>query len=361
MSDHFAQVIHGDHQWFTKKDVENAVAIPHDPSQDCATLVEACRRRHEEDPAFQYRVLTYSEYAQLPDANEYDHGATDMMAIMWQTGPQRLRAVASAHSMSWDASHDTNKLKMKYFDFTVLGSFKMVELIAQGLQRHEDIATARWILDTLNALLHDASLITICYIDGDFASRLAIKLECGWLRIILDEWHTNQNFTKNMSGLLGDSFHSFLAKMWTFSYDCDIRTQHHIDDIIRDIIESARMDAYKDGDKWKARSRSPNTSGVKYITDLVADVAMWARCYTFHVGVRGEHVGSGINESLHNMVKAYVNVYAHVGEFLGLDAKITKSRDQERNKRAKDSHYNKPFAYTVGNAATPLLLSVTPL
>ena len=95
MSDLFAQVIHGDHQWFTKKDVANAVAIPHDPSQDCATLVEACRRRHEEDPAFQYRVLTYSEYAQLQDANEYDHGATDMMAIMWQTGPQRLRAVAS--------------------------------------------------------------------------------------------------------------------------------------------------------------------------------------------------------------------------------------------------------------------------
>ena len=142
--------------------------------------------------------------------------------------------------MSWDASHDTNHLKLKYFDFATLGSYKMTELIAQGLQRHEDIVTARWILDTLKSLLQDASLIRICYIDGDWASRLAIKLECEWLTILLDEWHTNQNFSKNMKGLLRDSFHSFLAKMWTFSHDCDIRTQHHINAIIPDIIKSER-------------------------------------------------------------------------------------------------------------------------
>ena len=349
-------MIYSQDQWFTKKDVENAVAINRAPSEDCANLVEACRIREQDGSGFKHRVLLYSEYTQLPDASEFDHGDSDLMAIMWQTAPQRLRAIASAQSMSWDASHDTNHLKLKYFDFATLGSYKMIELIAQGLQRHEDIVTARWILDTLKSLLQDASLIRICYIDGDWASRLAIKLECDWVTILLDEWHTNQNFSKNMKGLLGDSFHSFLAKMWTFSHDSDIRTQHHINAIIPDIINSAGMDPVKDGKKWKARARNVCTKGVKYITDLVGDVDMWARCFTHHAGVRGEHMGSGINESIHNLIKGYIGVFSHVADLLDLDTTITKRRNQERIRRAKNSHYNKAFAYTTGAPATPLWL-----
>ena len=90
------------------------------------------------------------------------------------------------YAMSWDASHDTNWLKLKYFDFATLGLYKMIELIAQGVQRHEDVVTARWILRTLKSFLGGASFIRICFIDGDWASRLASRMECPWLELVLD-------------------------------------------------------------------------------------------------------------------------------------------------------------------------------
>ena len=96
-------MVYAKDQWSTKKDVENAVAIERAPSEDCANLAEACRLRQQDDSGFQYRVLLYSEYKQLPGASGFDHGDSNLMAIMWQTAPQRLRAIASAQSMSWDA------------------------------------------------------------------------------------------------------------------------------------------------------------------------------------------------------------------------------------------------------------------
>ena len=59
-------------------------------------------------------------------------------------------------------------LMLKYFDFATLGLYKMIELIAQGVQRHEDVVTARWILRTLKSFLGGASFIRICFIDSDF-------------------------------------------------------------------------------------------------------------------------------------------------------------------------------------------------
>ena len=358
---YWSQVLHGKQQWFSKKDVENAVQIKRDKHQDCALLMAKLLERLGAEPGFQYGCLTYSDYSKLPDATEYGHAPTDLMAAIWMTPKQMLRAIAGTYAMSWDASHDTNWLKLKYFDFATLGSFKMIELIAQGLQRHEDIVTARWILRTLKTFLGGATFIRICFIDGDWASRLASRMECPWLELVLDEWHGNQTYGKNMKGRLGKGFHEFLAKLWAFKYDSDIRTQLDVDAILKELIQSCGMFPKKVNGVWVAYNRvfevGENIPCVKFITDLIAEVRMWARCYTHHLGVRGEMNGSGYCESHHAKIKKYLSVATHVSQFLDVDQMLTDTQDADRIERRKKAFFNTSFAYVSGTH-TPVGLLV---
>ena len=143
MLTYWSQALHGDQQWFTKKNVENVVAIKRVKGHDCALLMSNLGERLDSEPEFQYGCLTYSDYSKLADATEYGHAQTDLMAAIWMTPRQMLRAMVGTHAMTWDASHDTNWLKLKYFDFATLGLYKIIELIAQGVQRHKDVVTAR--------------------------------------------------------------------------------------------------------------------------------------------------------------------------------------------------------------------------
>lgn len=143
---------YGDEAWFTKRDVRNASIIARDRDLDCADLVSACIDEHNADARFQFKVLTYADYCKLPGAQEYGHASEDLMAIMWMHPSQWAVVLANAFTTSWDASHKTNWLGMKYFDFTVLGDYAMLEIITQGLQRHEDNATSVWIVETLKVV-----------------------------------------------------------------------------------------------------------------------------------------------------------------------------------------------------------------
>ena len=167
------------------------------------------------------------DYSKLADATEYGHAPTDRIAAIWMTPKQMLRAIAGTYAIPWDASHDTTWLKLEYFDFATMGLYKTTELIAQSVQRHEAIAMSRWILHTLKPFLGGGSFIRICFIDGDWASRLANRMKCPCLELVLDEWHVNQTYGKHTKGRLGDKFHEFLAKLWAFKYDSDIGTQLH--------------------------------------------------------------------------------------------------------------------------------------
>jgi hypothetical protein len=104
---------------------------------------------HDADARFQFKVLTYEEYSKLQGAQDYGHSPEDLMAIMWMEPSQLAVVLANAFTTSWDASHKTNWLGMKYFDFAVLGDYALLEIIAQGLQRHEDNPTSVWIVETL--------------------------------------------------------------------------------------------------------------------------------------------------------------------------------------------------------------------
>ena len=56
-----------------------------------------------------------------------------------------------------------------------------------------------------------------------------------------------------------------------------------------------------------------NVPSVKFITDLVAEVGMWARCHTHHLGVHGEMHSSGNRESHHSKTKRYLSGHTPVG------------------------------------------------
>ena len=183
----------------------------------------------------------YADYCELPQHCDYDHRPSDLIAIIWMEPTQHLRALADAYTMSWDASHDTNWMKLKYFAFCTLGEFNMLEPIAHGLQRHEDITVATWILHMLQRMLGRAAVqIRVCFIDGDLASKAALSTFAEWAPLT-DEWHGNQGYTKNMAGKLGDDFHSFLAKLYSLKYDDDIRTQGKVAELLGELVSAAGM------------------------------------------------------------------------------------------------------------------------
>ena len=132
------------------------------PSKEvhCQEMVETLHARSEKDTSFHYAVLLYEDYSKLDDAQAYDHAPSDMMAIIWMDSRQLLRALARCYAISWDASHDTNWMRLKYFDFVSMGPYKMLQLVCQGLQRHEDITTARWILTCLKTFLGSHTPVT---------------------------------------------------------------------------------------------------------------------------------------------------------------------------------------------------------
>jgi hypothetical protein len=177
----------------------------------------------------------------------------------------------------------------------------------------------------------------------------------------LDEWHGNQTYGKNMKGRLGKGFHEFLAKLWAFKYDSDIRTQLNVDAILKELIQSCGMFPKKVKGVWVAYNRvfeaGENIPCVKFITDLVAEVRMWARCYTHHLGVRGEMNGSGYCESHHAKIKKYLSVATHVSQFLDVDEMLTATQDADRIERRKKAFFNSSFAYVSGTH-TPVGLLV---
>ena len=349
---YWSQVLHGKQQWFSKKGVEDAVQIKRDKHQDCALLMANLLERLGAKPGPQYGCLAYSGYSKLPNATGYGHAPTDPMAAIWVAPKQMLRAIAGTYAMPWGAPHDTNWPKLGCFGFATLGPPKVVELAAQGPQRHEGIATARWALRTPKAPLGGATPIRICSIDGDWASRLASRVECPWLGLVLGGWHGDQTYGKDMEGGLGRGPHGSLAKLWAPKYGSDIRAQLDVDAILGGLIQSCGMFPKKVKGVWVAYNRvfeaGENIPCVKFITDLVAEVRMWARCYTHHLGVRGEMNGSGYCESHHAKIKKYLSVATHVSEFLHADYMLTDTQDADRIEPRKNAFFNSSVAYVSG-------------
>ena len=136
------QASHGDEAWFSKRDIENSTPSVGDKDLDCNLLLERCIQAKEEDDRFQFEALLYHEYTALQGSMDYNHESHDLMCVMWMEPRQQALAMAKTYTFSWDASHKTNWLGLKYFDFCTIGDMGMLELLAQGLQRHEDNATS---------------------------------------------------------------------------------------------------------------------------------------------------------------------------------------------------------------------------
>ena len=166
------------------------------------------------------------------------------------------------------------------------------------------------------------------------------------------EWHGNQTYGKNTKGRLGDKFHEFLAKLWAFKYDSDIRTQLYVDTIMKELIQSCSMHPKRIKGVWVVYNHvfqpPENNPSVKFITDLVAEVRMWARCYTHHLGVHGEMNGTGYCESHHSKIKKYLSVATYVSEFLHVDDMLTATQDADRIERRKNAFFNSSVAYVSG-------------
>ena len=118
------------------------------------------------------------------------------MAIMWSEPLQIASGLSSAYTVAWDASHKTNWLGLKYFDLCTMDDMAMLSLLSQGLQRHEDNPTSRWIIDTFFEFIPSNS-IKVMFIDG--AAECANAIQGRFEAWVLDEWHVNQTFLKQFS------------------------------------------------------------------------------------------------------------------------------------------------------------------
>lgn len=287
------QASHGDEAWFSKRDIENSAPSVGDKDLDCNLLLERCIQAKEQDDRFQFEALLYHEYTALQGSMDYNHESHDLMCVMWMEPRQQALAMAKTYTFSWDASHKTNWLGLKYFDFCTIGDMGMLELLAQGLQRHEDNVTSLWILDRFLVFMSVAVRPLFGFIDGapecifcctEMESNGRIL---GWA---FDEWHNNQNYNKNFFPLLRNDAHGFIAKIHSLQYDDDIRTQLHI----YTALQTACLELNYDVDvTWEDGARQPlfrvtneegdaHASGVLFMNKLCNNVHRWARCALQH-------------------------------------------------------------------------------
>ena len=385
------QASHGDEAWFSKRDIENSVPSVGDKDLDCNLLLERCIKAKEQDDRFQFEALLYHEYTALQGSMDYNHESHDLMCVMWMEPRQQALAMAKTYTFSWDASHKTNWLGLKYFDFCTIGDMGMLELLAQGLQRHEDNATSLWILDRFLVFMSVAVRPLFGFIDGAPECIFACsEMESngrilGWA---FDEWHNNQNYNKNFFPLLRNDAHGFIAKIHSLQYDDDIRTQLHI----YTALQTACVELNYDVDvTWEAGARQPlfrvtneegdaHASGVLFMNKLCNNVHRWARCplqhgccctchmpasataqllnppqrptgpcaerlarfrcFIDHLAYCGLVNGTVICESHHAAIKRMVNGFTRAADFLGIVEGYNDGRKAERNSRNLRFHHD---------------------
>jgi hypothetical protein len=253
---------------------------------DCHDLITLCHEEKAKDDRFQFHTLLYEDYIQLDDALDYGHNGSDLMAIIWMEPGQHAVALAHGWCLSWDASHDTNWLRLKYFDFAVLGDYDLMDTIVQGLQRHEDGTTNAWILRQLRGMLGPESPCQVCFIDGDPASISALET-VQWVVWAFDEFHHNSNDKKQIGPRI--DFHSLLAKIYSIKYDDDVRTQGIITRVLEELAHQFGFDTYLDDETNTLRVTHPEDTldnvqkaeGAKYLNNLFRYVKHWARCHYF--------------------------------------------------------------------------------
>ena len=174
--------------------MKNAVVLHGPRAYDSYQLVNKLHHMAAENSNFRYKMLLYKDYCLLPGSHRYDeHGDDDLIAVMWSEPQQIAMGLAHTYTIAWDATHATNWLGLKYFDFTTIDDLGMLAVISQGLQRHEDNATSEWALNTFFEFV-PTSNIEVGHIDGASECMHAFNenlhyFKGGWT---LDEWHMNR-------------------------------------------------------------------------------------------------------------------------------------------------------------------------
>jgi hypothetical protein len=385
------QASHGEEAWFSKRDIENAAPSVGDKDLDCNLLVERCIQAKERDDRFQFEVLLYEQYTTLDGSVDYNHRRDDLMCVIWMEPRQQALAMAKTYTFSWDASHKTNWLGLKYFDFCTIGDMGMLELLAQGLQRHEDNATSLWILDRYLVFMSVAVRPLFGFIDGApecIFSCTEMESNGRILGWAFDEWHNNQNYNKNFFPLLGRDAHGFISKIHSLQYDDDIRTQLQI----YKALETACSElGYGVDVTWESGARQPlfrvtneegdaHAPGVLFMNKLCNNVHRWARCalqhaccctchmpapataqllhpqqrasgpcaerlarfrcFIDHVAYCGLVNGTVICESHHAAIKRMVNGFTRAADFLSIVEGYNDGRMAERNSRNLRFHHD---------------------
>ena len=262
--------------------MRNLVLAANPKDNDCHNLVKACIDAKGRDDRFQFNVLLYKDYVKMADASNYGHGPNDLMAIMWSEPRQIASGLASANTVAWDASHKTNWLGFKYFDLCTMDDMAMLSLLSQGLQRHEDNQTSRWIIDTFFQFIPSPS-IKVMFIDG--APECANAIQHVFEAWVLDEWHVNQTFLKEFSRRMQGQYHSFMAKFHALQYDDDIRMRCRVIEVLKEACHVAGYDVQEkrlfNGEvKYRAFDRATKsfaTEGAKFMTNLIERREQWCR------------------------------------------------------------------------------------
>ena len=218
----------------------------------------------------------------MVEASDYGHGPDDLMAVMWSEPRQIASGLSSAYTVAWDASHKTNWLGFKYFDLCTMDDMAMLSLLSQGLQRHEDNPTSRWIIDTFFEFIPSNS-IKVMFIDG--APECANAIQGRFEAWVLDEWHVNQTFLKQFSRRMQGQYHEFMAKFHALQYDDDIRTQGKVLQVLKEACNIAgyamREKRGHHGErKFHAIDRatkSSSTEGAKFMTNIIEHRRQWCR------------------------------------------------------------------------------------
>ena len=266
--------------------MRNLVLAANPKENDCHNLVKACIDAKGRDDRFQFEVLLYKDYVNMVDASEYELGPNDLMAIMWSEPRQIASGLASANTVAWDASHKTNWLGFKYFDLCTMDDMAMLSLslLSQGLQRHADNPTSRWIIDTFFQFIPSHS-IKVMFIDIDGAPECANAIQGVFEAWVLDEWHVNQTFLKEFFRRMQGRYHAFMAKFHALQYDDDIRMKCRVLEVLKEACNIAGYDVQEkrgfNGElKLRAIDRATNSSateGAKFMTNLIERREQWCR------------------------------------------------------------------------------------
>lgn len=263
---------------------------------------------------------------QIKEANDaftfHTHINTDTQRLeraIWMYPDQKVNYSRFSDVIVFDNTYKCNRFKMPFGIFTGVNNFGQSICFAGTLVIEEDEETFRWIFSKfLEMVGNNAPSVLLTDDDRAMVNAYTNVLNPLGTRHRLCQWHLLKNVMKNLISKLGNTWQSFISKL----YKC-----------------LGKIDPLDFQAEWEElKSLYPNATS--YLLRMERVKEKWAACFNQDIFTADMNTTQRA-ESMNNLMKQYLDASTSLTEFISAFESVLDTRKEKTEfLEYKQKHYN---------------------